>query len=97
MAKEGDECHPPPPPQYVFPVFLLGMGRDFIPNKIFSCGLILGTFVHEKIFQIGPTVLALKLDKERVLGVATTPISFSPIFLTMKMTFNLNKFWFGIR
>ena len=33
------------------------------------------TSAHEKIFQIGPTVLALKLDKGRVLGggVATTP------------------------
>ena len=27
----------------------------------------------KKHFQIGPTVLALKLDKGRVLGVATTP------------------------
>ena len=44
------------------------MRKAFIPNKIFSCSLILGTSVHEKIFQIGPTVLALKLDEERVLG-----------------------------
>ena len=38
---------------------------------IFSCKLILGTSVHEKIFQIGSTVLDLKLDKGRVLRVAT--------------------------
>ena len=37
---------------------------------------MLGASVHEKIFQIGPTVLALRLDKGRVLGVATIP---SPI------------------
>ena len=35
-----------------------------------------------KNFQIGPTVLALKLDEGRVL-------------ITMKITFNLNKFWYG--
>ena len=28
--------------------------------------LILGTSVHERIFQIGPTILALKSDKGRV-------------------------------
>ena len=51
--------------------FFLRMGRAFIPNKISSCSLILRTSVHEKKFQIGPTVLALKLDEGRVLGVAT--------------------------
>ena len=42
---------------------------------MFSCRLILGTSVHERIFQVGPTVLALKLGKERLLGgvLATTP------------------------
>ena len=35
--------------------------------------LILETSVHEKIFQIGPTVLALKLDKGRVLGGGNHP------------------------
>ena len=43
------------------------MGRAFIPNKIFSCSLILGTSVHEKTWQIGPTVLPLKLDEGGVL------------------------------
>ena len=47
--------------------FFLGMGRAFIPNKTFSCSLILGAFVHENLFQIGPTVLVLKLDKRRML------------------------------
>ena len=41
----------------------LANGKSFIPNKIFSCSLILGTSVHEKTCQIGPTVLALKLDE----------------------------------
>ena len=54
------------------------MGRAFIPNKIFSCSLILGTSVHEKTWQIGPTVLPLKLDdithiKTRASG-ALTPV-----------------------
>ena len=43
------------------------MGRAFIPNKIFSCSLILETSVHEKTWQIGPTVLPLKLDEGGVL------------------------------
>ena len=30
-------------------------------------------------------------------GVATTPMDFLPIFLTMKMPFNLDKFWYGVR
>ena len=39
---------------------------------------ILGASAHEKIFQIAPAVLAVKLDKGRVLGgggggEATTP------------------------
>ena len=53
-----------------------GMGKTFISNKIFSCSLILGASVHQKIFQIGPTVLALKLDKGRVQGVAQPPWTF---------------------
>ena len=51
-----------PPPKQVFPLFLR-MVRVFIPNKIFSCSLILGTSVHERTWQIGPTVLPLKLDE----------------------------------
>ena len=35
----------------------------------------------------------LRLDKGRVL----TPTMDLPIFVTMKMTFNLNKFWYGVR
>ena len=48
--------------------FYSEMGRAFLQTKFFACRLILRTSVHEKIFQIGPTVLALKLDKGRVLG-----------------------------
>ena len=39
----------------------------------FFCRLILGTSAHEKIFQIGNTILALKLDKGRVLGGGNPP------------------------
>ena len=64
-----------PPPKQVFSNFCQKWEELFL-NYIFNCRLILGTSVHEKIFQIGLTVLALKLDKRRVLGggVATTPI-----------------------
>ena len=72
------------------------MGRAFTPNKIISCSLILGTSVHEKNFQIGPAVLALKLDEQRALeggGGGSHPDGlFFTYFLTMKMTFSLNKF-----
>ena len=65
--------------------------------------LILGTdepSVHEKIFQIGAIVLALELDKGRVLGgVATPPTEQQKLtfFVTMKMTFSLSKFWHEVR
>ena len=48
--------------------FFSEMGRAFLQTKFFTCAFILETSVHEKHFQIGPTVLALKLDKGRVLG-----------------------------
>ena len=67
-------------PQQVFAIFS-GMGTAFSANYNFSCRLILGTSVHQKIFRIGPIVLALKVDKGRVLvGVATTPINFFSYF-----------------
>ena len=48
MAKkrEGDGgCH-----SQQFLLVFLGNGKAFIPNKIFSCSLILGTSVHEKLY-----------------------------------------------
>ena len=51
-----------------------GEGVDATPPTGFSNfsqkwkELFLQTFAHEKIFQIGPAILALKLDKGRVLG-----------------------------
>ena len=48
--------------------FFSRIGRAFLQTKFYSCRLILGASVHEKIFQIGSTVLALKLHKERALG-----------------------------
>ena len=77
MAKEGGGCHPPPPPPNRFFQFFSGMERAFLQAKF----LAVGSSVHEKIFQIGPTFLALKLDKGRVLGVATTPPPYG-LFLT---------------
>ena len=66
---KGDGWHPP----NRFFQFLLRMVRAFSANQIFSCRLILGRSVHEKIFQIGCTVLALKLDK-RVRGGGGQPL-----------------------
>ena len=91
-SREGG-CHPP----NRFFKFFLRMERAFTPNNIFSCSLILGTSVHEKMLQIGPTVLALKLDNGRMLGGTTPSSTFKPIFLTMKMPFSLNKFWLEVR
>ena len=66
-----------------FPVFL-GNEKNFYCDRIFSCSLILGTSVHEKILQIRPTILPLKLNKRRVLGegvgVATTPHGLFDLF-----------------
>ena len=48
------------------------------------------------------TDLALKLDKGRILGGGKRPPPphhglILPIFLTTKMKFNLNKFWYKVR
>ena len=66
MARGGTT----PPPQkknQVFQIFLANV-RSFFANKIFSCSLILGTSFHEKIFQVGPTVLVLKIDQREGTG-----------------------------
>ena len=60
----------------------------FLQTNFFRCRLILGRSVHGKIFQIGPTVLALKLDKESVLGGVPTPPSSPPI--KQKLTYFSN-------
>ena len=54
-------------PNRLFKFFSL-MGRAFLQTKFLAVGLSLGHLSIEKIFQIGPTVLALKLDKGRVLA-----------------------------
>ena len=43
------------------------MEKSFIPNKFLAVCTFLGHLSMKNVFQIGPTVLALKLDKERVL------------------------------
>ena len=77
------------------------MGRAFIPNKILAVVSSLGHLsMNEKLFQIGPTVLILKLDKKRMMdagGWQPPHERFSTYFLTMKITFNLNKFRYGVR
>ena len=66
------------PVQQVFPIFLRN-GKSFFSNYIFSRSLILGTSVNEKKVQIGPTVMALKLDERGCWGgwgLETTPMDF---------------------
>ena len=63
---------------------------------------MLGASIHKEMFQMEPTVLAIKLEGtgkgEGGELATTTPLNKSwDIFLTMKMTFNLNKFWYGVR
>ena len=68
-------------------VFFLRMGRVFLQLN----------------FQLY-TDLALKLDKGRILGGGKHPPPppphyglILPIFLTTKMKFNHNKFWYKVR
>ena len=57
----------------------------------------------KKIFQIGPTILALKLDEGRVLG-GNYPLqwTFFACFsnheddMNVSKLTNLNKFWYGV-
>ena len=50
-----------------------GQGRGgILQTNFFPVGSSLGHLSMKKIFQIGPTDLPLKLDKGRVLRVATT-------------------------
>ena len=83
MAKAGGGLDATP--QQVFLIFLRN-GKSFFCKLHFSSRLIFGASVHEKIFQIGPTVLALKLDKGRVLGGVWQP---PPI--EQKLTYSFNR------
>ena len=64
----------------------------FSANYIFSCRLILVTSVHEKNFTDRTDHLGSKIrQREDAAGGRVA------YFLTMKMTFSLNKFWFEVR
>ena len=52
--------------QKISPVFL-GNEKSFLQAKFLAVGSFLG-HLSIKNFQIGPTILALKLDKLRVMG-----------------------------
>ena len=75
MAKGGGDATP----QQVFSSFSQEW-EELCLKQNFSCSLILETSFHQKTFHIGPTVLALKLDKERVLRGVNHP--FHRLFLT---------------
>ena len=65
------------PPNRFFQ-FFSEMGRAFLETKFLPVGSSLGHLSVKKIFQIGPTILTLKLDKRSILvrgggwAVATT-------------------------
>ena len=61
-----------PPPTGFFQ-FVSGLGRAFLQTKFLAVGSSLEHLSIKRDFQIGPTVLALKLEKGRDLGVATIP------------------------
>ena len=54
----GGACQPPKGFSYFSPEW-----GELLFQTNFCCRHILGASVHEKDFQIGPTVLAVKLDK----------------------------------
>ena len=57
------------PPPTSFSNFSQKWEELYWQTKFLPVGSSLGhASSHEKIFQIGPTILALKLDKGRVLG-----------------------------
>ena len=49
-------------------------GKSFLQTKFLPTGSSLGHLSMKKFFQIGPTVLALKLDKGRVLREWQPPL-----------------------
>ena len=70
-------------------------GELFLQSNFFSCRLILGTSVHEKNFQMETAILALKLDKGKVLEVANPPPP-PPPSIEQKFT-NLSSHEYGIQ
>ena len=82
-------------PQQVFE-FFSGMGRTFISNKIL---VVVSSLGHLSIKKFSDRNNRLG-SKIRGGGGGVQPSSMGflkPIFLTIKMTFNLDKFWYGVR
>ena len=99
MAGGGGDATP-----NMFFQFFSGMLRAFISNKIFSYSLMLGTSFHNKNFSDRTNSFGSKIRQREDAGggrrVATTLLPWTfyfPVFLTMKVTINLNKFWCGVR
>ena len=97
MAREVDATSPPPPTG--FSNFSREWEELSSQTKFLAVGSSLGQQSMKKVFKSDlPLKLALKLDKGRVLGGGNHPHGlFLPIFLTMKMTFNFDKLWYGVR
>ena len=71
------------PPSNRFFQFFSEIGRAFLQTKFLPVGSFLGHMSIEKKIQIGPTVLALKLDKGRMLGGGG--IKIGPTVLALKL------------
>ena len=58
---------------------------------------LIGRFVTPGRQKEGTGVVVVVVVVVVCVGVVTTPWTFLPVFLTMNMTFNINKFWYGVR
>ena len=80
--------------------FSLQWGELLFQTNFIFVGTSLGHLSMQKIFQMGPTDFALKLgQKEGAEDPPPPQLALSknwPIFLTIKMTFNLNKILYGV-
>ena len=80
------------PPPNRFSQFFSGMGRDFLQTKFLAVASSLGHLSMKK-FLDRTYRLGSKIRQREDAGGWQSPMdSFLPIFLTIKMTFNLKKF-----
>ena len=100
MAKEGGGGVDATPNRFF--QFFSEMGRAFLQTKFLSVGSSLGHLSMKNFFRSDHRTYCLgpKIRQREGAGGAPPPPPMSkslPIFLTMKIRFNLNKFWHEIR
>ena len=90
---------PPPPHGPLLPIFLK-MKMTFNLDKLwYGVRYCKGEFekIHDNTTKDNVTVTSLNISQNGGMIKILKILKSLPIFLTMKMTFNLNKFWHGIR